>query len=445
MGCPGDDDGRLAGPDPLGQKRRHALGARLVAVEELDDMFGGDAASDDAFPDSHASPRVFPADTSTLKKMLLRPGKPRVCQSYVPDVWTTGHPTHTLPPDAPILAGGRPARPHTTALAAHDKAYWRSIAEARFEVPAGATAQQLAPELLATLGGADPELRDDLALSILTSWIYQRKLLGPDDLRPMTLTLEANLRKDIGAIGADGVLLRSFSALTLSVIAARDNEAPFLSAEEYAKLLDEALAYFRDERDTRGFDPAKGWMHSAAHTADLLKFLARNPRLPAAGQSRMLSAMLAKNRECAGAVQPGRRRAHGTDRDFAGAPRGFRSRRIPRLADRRAGGGGVSENADAGRAPRATERAAPADGAVDRAVGGRAPVRRRGFREAGAARDAEEAFLVSSEGLRPSDSPTRSLARRVVGAHRRVAHSLPLVRLDLDSSCGANLAGPGSV
>lgn len=181
--------------------------------------------------------------------------------------------------------------------AAHDKAYWRSIAEARFEVPAGTTAQQLAPELLATLGSGDPELRDDLALSILTSWIYQKKLLGPDDLRPMILTLEANLRKGVGAIGTDGVLLRSFSALTLSVIAARDNEAPFLSAEEYATLLDEALAYFRDERDTRGFDPAKGWMHSAAHTADLLKFLARNPRLPAAGQSRLLSAMLAKNRE----------------------------------------------------------------------------------------------------------------------------------------------------
>jgi Protein of unknown function (DUF2785) len=179
----------------------------------------------------------------------------------------------------------------------HDKAYWRAIAETKFEVPAGSTAQQLTPELLSSLGAVDPELRDDLAISILTSWIYQKKLLGPDDLRPMTLTLEGNLRKGIGTAGTDGVLLRSFSALTLSVIAARDNEAPFLSAEEYATLLDDGLAYLRDERDTRGFDAAKGWMHSAAHTSDLLKFLARNPRLPVAGQSRLLSAMLAKNRE----------------------------------------------------------------------------------------------------------------------------------------------------
>jgi len=179
----------------------------------------------------------------------------------------------------------------------HDKSFWRRIADAKFEVPAGATAPQLTRELLASLGAADPELRDDLAVSILTSWIYQKKLLGPDDLRPIVLTLEGNLRQGVGALGTDGVLLRSFSALTLSVIAARDNEAPFLSTEEYATLLDEALAYLRDERDTRGFDAAKGWMHSAAHTADLLKFLARSPRLPVAGQARILSAVLAKNRE----------------------------------------------------------------------------------------------------------------------------------------------------
>lgn len=181
--------------------------------------------------------------------------------------------------------------------AAHDKAYWRAIAAAKFEVPAGVTAQQLAPELLAALGSSDPELRDDLTLSILTSWIYQKKLLGPDDLRPMIRTLEANLRQGVGETGTDGVLLRSFSALTLSVIAARDNDAPFLSADEFSRLLDAALAYFHDERDTRGFDPSKGWMHSAAHTSDLLKFLARSARLPAGGQARILAAVLAKNRE----------------------------------------------------------------------------------------------------------------------------------------------------
>jgi hypothetical protein len=187
----------------------------------------------------------------------------------------------------------------------HDKAYWRAIVEAKFEVPSGTTAQALAPELVASLGSTDPEMRDDLAFSILTAWTYRQKRLTPDDLRPIITTLETNLRKDIGSTGTDAVLLRSFSALTLSVIAARDNEAPFLSAGEFDRLLDAALAYLRDERDTRGFDAAKGWMHSAAHTSDLLKFLARNPRLTSAGQGRILAALLAKNREAAAPFSQG--------------------------------------------------------------------------------------------------------------------------------------------
>jgi hypothetical protein len=190
-------------------------------------------------------------------------------------------------------------------LQGHDKAYWRAIVEAKFEVPAGATAQALAPELVASLGSTDPEMRDDLAFSILTAWTYRQKRLTPDDLRPIITTLETNLRKDIDSPGTDAVLLRSFSALTLSVIAARDNDAPFLSAGEYDRLLDAALAYLRDERDTRGFDGVKGWIHSAAHTSDLLKFLARNPRLTPAGQGRILAALLAKNRAAAAPFSEG--------------------------------------------------------------------------------------------------------------------------------------------
>jgi uncharacterized protein DUF2785 len=50
-------------------------------------------------------------------------------------------------------------------------------------------------------------------------------------------------------------------------------------------LLAAALAYLRDERDTRGFDPAKGWIHSTAHTADLVAALARNPQFTPADQT----------------------------------------------------------------------------------------------------------------------------------------------------------------
>lgn len=203
---------------------------------------------------------------------------------------------HALIPVLLIAAAAQPA---------HDKNYWRAIAEAKFAVPAGETATHLAPELAENLGSPDPELRDALAFEILTSWIYDQKLLGPEDLRRLTRTLTGHLKRGLDVPGSDEVLLRSFSALTLSIIAARDNATPFFTAEEHAALVGAALDYFRDERDTRGFDAQRGWIHTAAHTADLLKFLARSPNLTVAEQSRMLTAILTKNREAAAAFAQG--------------------------------------------------------------------------------------------------------------------------------------------
>ncbi len=109
-------------------------------------------------------------------------------------------------------------------------------------------------------------------------------------------TLLANLTADIGGAGTDAALKRSFSALVLSVVAARDDAAPFLTEAEYRDLLDRALAYLGAERDVRGYDEEKGWIHSAAHTADLLKFLGRNRYLRPADQVRVLDAVSSKLR-----------------------------------------------------------------------------------------------------------------------------------------------------
>lgn len=203
---------------------------------------------------------------------------------------------------ASVLAASLMAQ---AATPAHDKAYWGRIVEAKFEVPAGETAATLAAELVTHLGDADPVMRDDFAFTILTAWIYDKKLVGPAELRPMIQTLEGNLSRGLGTAGTDAVFLRSFSALTLSVIAARDNATPFLSDDEFRRLLDASLDYFRNERDVRGFDDAKGWIHTAAHTADLLKFLARNPRLAPADQPRLLSALLDKQRTSGAAFAQG--------------------------------------------------------------------------------------------------------------------------------------------
>ena len=81
-------------------------------------------------------------------------------------------------------------------------------------------------------------------------------------------TLTGNLRRGIGEVGTDTVLLRSFSALDLSILAALELQDPVLDAAGYRRLLDDALAYLAAERDLRGIDSRVGWIHATAHAAD---------------------------------------------------------------------------------------------------------------------------------------------------------------------------------
>jgi len=85
----------------------------------------------------------------------------------------------------------------------------------------------------------------------------------------------------------------------LSVVVARDNAAPFLEKSEFRELLIAAIEYLGAEQDVRGYDPRVGWMHSAAHTADLLKFLARSRYLDREDQTRLLEAITGKLRTAA--------------------------------------------------------------------------------------------------------------------------------------------------
>jgi Protein of unknown function (DUF2785) len=173
---------------------------------------------------------------------------------------------------------------------AHDRQFWESIAQQYYAVPGGESSSALARELSALLASPDSELRDDLAYSILTHWIRAGKLSNAD-LISLSDEWRANLRKNIGESGNDSVLQRSFSALCLSEIAARDAKSPFLGVDRYHGLLSDALTYLNQERDLRGYEMKVGWIHATAHTADLLEALAENPALTTPEQERILNAI----------------------------------------------------------------------------------------------------------------------------------------------------------
>lgn len=173
---------------------------------------------------------------------------------------------------------------------AHDRQFWRAIAKSGYAVPAGEPVFSLVRELSGYLGARDPELRDDLAYTIIATWIVDQKQLSATELNSLVDDWRANLRVK-GESGTDGVLLRSFSALCLAALAERDLKTPFLGEESYRALLADALGYLKDEHDLRGFDPTLGWIHATAHTADLLAALVGNPWLRGENQGRVLDAI----------------------------------------------------------------------------------------------------------------------------------------------------------
>jgi Protein of unknown function (DUF2785) len=178
----------------------------------------------------------------------------------------------------------------------HDRAFWSAIAKNRYQVPPGESADALVVELSGLLGSPDPELRDDFAYSIAAAWIFRDRLVSENTRHELLKAWSANLRVGLGGTGSDTLFLRAFSALDLSLLAALDDQHPFLADDEYAGLLSAALDYLAGEKDLRAFDPRRGWMHATAHTADLLKFLGRSARLRPPDQGRILDAIAAKLR-----------------------------------------------------------------------------------------------------------------------------------------------------
>ncbi len=176
-------------------------------------------------------------------------------------------------------------------LASHDKPFWRAIAAANYAPPADADVPALALELARTAGDTDPELRDELGFEICARWVRRPGILADEDVRALLRLHLSNLHKGLGEAESDGVFLRSFSALHLAQIAARDAKKPFLTEAERKELVQASCRVLREERDRRGWVEGKGWAHPIAHNADLLAQLARAPALAADEQRAMLGAL----------------------------------------------------------------------------------------------------------------------------------------------------------
>jgi Protein of unknown function (DUF2785) len=184
--------------------------------------------------------------------------------------------------------------PAAGAQAGRTKEAWVTLAKGGFVLPAGQYAVDVLLDMNALLASPDPVLRDEVAFGAAERWILRDKAVDAAGLRRVRDQWVRNLDQGLGESGTDTVFGRSFSALCLSLVAAADLQAPFLEPAEVQGFFDRMLDYFAQERDLRGFDATRGWMHTAAHTADALKFLARNPKLAPGTDTRLLAAVRSK-------------------------------------------------------------------------------------------------------------------------------------------------------
>src|SRR6201981_1619640 len=86
----------------------------------------------------------------------------------------------------------RAALPQTSA--SHDRTFWRNIIKNNYRVPPDQSVFPLVQELSSYLGSPDPELRDDIAYTLINAWIAYQKQLSPQEVIAFADEWQSNLR-----------------------------------------------------------------------------------------------------------------------------------------------------------------------------------------------------------------------------------------------------------
>ncbi|MBE2249205.1 MAG: DUF2785 domain-containing protein [Myxococcus sp.] len=159
-------------------------------------------------------------------------------------------------------------------------------------LPSGVSRAEVLRDAVTLVDSEDPVLRDEVGYGLAVQWLYREQALTPAELKSLGDALLARLA--VPPSGGDSVLGRSFSALWLSMAAAAESKKALLDEPTFAALLEAGAHELEAEIDLRGYEPKLGWIHATAHTSDLLKFLARDPRLTGAQQERIVASVRAR-------------------------------------------------------------------------------------------------------------------------------------------------------
>lgn len=167
--------------------------------------------------------------------------------------------------------------------------YWRGVVRDGVQVPPDRSLGDLTAELTTMLGSPDPELRDGLAMQVLTVWIgrgvYDELLVGLGD------GMVAGLRVGIGETEGTSVFRRSWSARVIAQVLRRDNDAELLSGPDVLRWGDLIAVWMLREEDVRGWIPGQGTARAVAHGADAIAALASSRHLERLGLTVLLDVL----------------------------------------------------------------------------------------------------------------------------------------------------------
>ncbi|WP_421017121.1 DUF2785 domain-containing protein [Furfurilactobacillus cerevisiae] len=138
----------------------------------------------------------------------------------------------------------------------------------------------LLSSMLDNIGTLDSKLRDQLIYSSFAEWTGNNVITNEQTVWLTSQVRQRNLLfKQIYEPQNDAVYTRTFTALLLTSLIARDAESPFMTANMRMQLFEDATQYLQLEKDLRGLTE-HGWAHAFGHGGDLLYYVCYHPKFP---------------------------------------------------------------------------------------------------------------------------------------------------------------------
>ncbi|AIS62537.1 DUF2785 domain-containing protein [Listeria ivanovii] len=154
-----------------------------------------------------------------------------------------------------------------------DNSLYNSLKLTNYQLPQNfKKAEKMINTFLTYLSSTDSKLRDKIAYSIFSEWLYTKDNLSYEQkmiIYSYALN-EKNLFYKIKSIENDAVFQRSFLTLIIALLLSNNKVHNFLTAKEVQRIYISLTQLLATENDTRSFVEGKGWAHCIAHIADAL-------------------------------------------------------------------------------------------------------------------------------------------------------------------------------